>query len=205
MNAPTVRIPAPTAGDSSAVTHALELACALWDKGNHGDAIRWVRHAIEAADEAGDVARVAVLARAVADLGAASAPAAPPSRRPPPASIRPTAPPPSTRYVPPPISVRPPPLPGKPASPPSGTMPRTPPPPALRPPPPRRSGPPTPSAPSHGELRRRVSVKTSVRDPSLLVVRPLAEGQSAPPGTREAFLIMAEDADAADPGRSKPR
>jgi len=33
-------------------------------------------------------------------------------------------------------------------------------------------------------------VKTSVRDPSLLVVRPLADGQSLPAGTREAFLVM---------------
>jgi hypothetical protein len=37
-----------------------------------------------------------------------------------------------------------------------------------------------------------VSVKTSVRDPSLLVVRPLGEGQSPPAGTREAFLVMVE-------------
>jgi hypothetical protein len=50
-----------------------------------------------------------------------------------------------------------------------------------------------------------VSVKISVRDPSLLVVRPLAEGQSPPPGTREAFLVMADNDDAADPGRSKAR
>jgi hypothetical protein len=46
-----------------------------------------------------------------------------------------------------------------------------------------------------------VSVKTSVRDPDLLVVRPLAEGQPPPPGTREAFLVMVEPA--ADAGRSK--
>jgi hypothetical protein len=33
-----------------------------------------------------------------------------------------------------------------------------------------------------------VSVKSSVRDPNLLLVRLLADGQSAPPGTQEAFL-----------------
>ena len=38
----------------------------------------------------------------------------------------------------------------------------------------------------------RVSVKVSVRDPNLLVVRPLPEGQPLPPGTREALLVMAE-------------
>jgi hypothetical protein len=36
--------------------------------------------------------------------------------------------------------------------------------------------------------RVRVSVKSSVRDPNLLLVRLLADGQSAPPGTQEAFL-----------------
>jgi hypothetical protein len=35
-------------------------------------------------------------------------------------------------------------------------------------------------------------VKVSVRDPDLLVVRPLADGESAPAGTREAFLIMVD-------------
>jgi hypothetical protein len=39
----------------------------------------------------------------------------------------------------------------------------------------------------------RVSVRTSARDASLLVVRPLGAGEALPPGTREAFLVMAED------------
>jgi hypothetical protein len=55
-------------------------------------------------------------------------------------------------------------------------------------PPPQSMG----SAPPAAEVRRRVSVKVSARDPSLLVVRPLAESESAPPGTREAFLIMVD-------------
>jgi hypothetical protein len=37
-----------------------------------------------------------------------------------------------------------------------------------------------------------VSVRTSARDPALLVVRHLAEGEPAPPGTHEAFLVMTE-------------
>lgn len=57
----------------------------------------------------------------------------------------------------------------------------------LRPPPPESSGPSAPLA-----RRLRVSVRTSVRDPTLLVVRVLPEGQPPPPGTREAFLLMAD-------------
>jgi hypothetical protein len=45
--------------------------------------------------------------------------------------------------------------------------------------------------------RIRVSVKASVRDPSLLVVRPLAEGRPLPLGTREGFLVL-EDEEADD-------
>jgi hypothetical protein len=41
--------------------------------------------------------------------------------------------------------------------------------------------------------RIRVSVKTSVRDPNLLVVRPLAEGRPLPPGTREGTLVLSEE------------
>lgn len=40
----------------------------------------------------------------------------------------------------------------------------------------------------------RVSVKISVRDPSLFIARPLAEGQALPPGTREARLVLVEPA-----------
>jgi hypothetical protein len=40
--------------------------------------------------------------------------------------------------------------------------------------------------------RLRVSVKVSVRDPNLLVVRPLPDGQPLPPGTREAMLVLAD-------------
>jgi hypothetical protein len=39
----------------------------------------------------------------------------------------------------------------------------------------------------------RVSVKTSVRDGSLLVVRPLADGAAIPAGTREALLTFVND------------
>lgn len=50
-------------------------------------------------------------------------------------------------------------------------------------------------APAPGqETRLRVSVKLSVRDPNLVIARPLAAGEPAPPGTREAMLILIEPA-----------
>jgi hypothetical protein len=49
-----------------------------------------------------------------------------------------------------------------------------------------------------------VSVKTSVRDPSLLVVRVLPDGQAAPAGTHEAFLTLSQSGSALehDPARA---
>jgi hypothetical protein len=38
----------------------------------------------------------------------------------------------------------------------------------------------------------RVSVKASARDPGLLIARPLAEGQAAPAGAREALLVLVD-------------
>jgi hypothetical protein len=43
------------------------------------------------------------------------------------------------------------------------------------------------------EERVRVYVRTSARDPSLLVVRLLADHESAPSGTREAYLVFADE------------
>jgi hypothetical protein len=44
------------------------------------------------------------------------------------------------------------------------------------------------------ETRIRVSVKLSVRDPNLLLARPLREGEAPPPGTRAAVLVLVEPA-----------
>lgn len=190
MNALSLQIPAPDVGDSPAVKEALELARSFWALGDHRQAIAWVRRAVEGADEKGDASRVATLARAVADLGTSS-----------------TRPPPPRSTVPPPLR----------ASPPAKS--------ALPPPPPPRSTtpPPLPStmlpkprvlplrappqaldsvAPS-SEVRRRVSVKISARDPGLLVVRPLAEGEPVPAGTREAFLVMVDPPAGAAAGSSR--
>lgn len=177
MNAPSL-LPTPSAGDSFAVKHALEVARSLWDCGEHRQAVVWVRRAVEAADQAGDTSRVAMLARAVADLGT-------PSTMPPPPPTRSTVPPPARSTVPPPLPSR------------AQAKPRLlPPPPASAPPPPPQprvleSGP-APVAAPVSEARRRVSVKVSVRDPDLLVVRPLADGEAAPAGTKEAFLVMVD-------------
>jgi hypothetical protein len=47
--------------------------------------------------------------------------------------------------------------------------------------------------PDAGQTRIRVSIKTSARDAALMVVRPLPDGEKAPAGTQEAFLIVPED------------
>ncbi|MCL2448296.1 MAG: hypothetical protein FWD17_05065 [Polyangiaceae bacterium] len=38
-----------------------------------------------------------------------------------------------------------------------------------------------------------MSVRPSVRDPDLLVVRPLPPGCPLPPGTREASLVLVDE------------
>jgi hypothetical protein len=116
--------PTAVTGDSSDVAVALEVAGALWEKGDKQEAVRWLKRAIDAARQAGDAARAAALASAATDLEAALESHAG-----------------------------------------------------------RSSG---------RDGRLRVSVKTSVRDPSLLLLRPLPEGQQAPTGTREGFLVLAE-------------
>lgn len=166
MNAPSLQIPVPADGDSFAVKHALEVARSLWDCGERHQAVVWVRRAAEAAGEAGDASRISTLARAASDLATPSTPPPPPrSAAPPP--LRSTVPPPlPSRALPRPRLVAPPPPPAK----------------AIE------SAP--PAAPS--EVRRRVSVKVSARDPNLLVVRPLDDGEPAPAGTSEAFLVMVD-------------
>jgi len=191
MNAPSLRLPPPLAGDSASVKDALEAARTFWDRGDRRQAIACVKLALEVADEAGDTSRVATLARAVADLGTASTPPPlpPPSMRPRPASTVP--PPPASGALPRTSTLPPPPLPSRPVPKPNVVP---------LPPAPRSFE----SKPSATEVYRRVSVKASVRDPNLLVVRPLGEGESAPAGTREAFLVMsAPDGAAVESSRGK--
>jgi hypothetical protein len=191
------------AGDSVAVKDALDAARTFWNRGDRRQAIACVRLALEVADEAGDTSRVAALARAVSDLGRASTPPPlpPPAMRPRPVS---TVPPPISSSLPRASTVStapPPPLPSRPVPKPQ-VLPLRPPPQSLESTPPAKS---LGSAPPAKETRRRVSVKVSVRDPGLLVVRSLAQGEPAPAGTREAFLVMvdAPDGAAVEPSRGK--
>ncbi len=144
-----LRVPASVTGDSSDVAVALEVATALWEKGDSDEAIRWLRRAAEAAGEAGDAPRAAGLARAAEELASSAAAhgGAPTDE----ASI-------------PPQSVE------------------------------RAAGPREHGAPASmtSGVRLRVSVKTSVRDPGLLLLRALPDGQAPPAGTKEGFLIVAD-------------
>jgi len=213
MSGTNDRVPAALADDSSNVSEALEVARALWAKGDRKDAIRWVRRAAEAAADAGQISRLATLARSAAELEEASVPppaasqtraAAPRSMTPPPLpSTRPSKPvslPPSKPVsLPPskPVSLAP----SKPASslPPRQqtlvglSSPPAPPSSSVQPVSARPAREPAPEQPPTTTTRVRVSVRTSVRDASLLVVRPLAAGEALPPGTREAFLVMSEE------------
>jgi hypothetical protein len=196
------RVPTSLPTDSDDVIDALEIAAALWEAGDRPAATRCVRRAAEAADMAGDVARMAALAGAAAELDELR-PAESETR----AKVTPPA---STRSIPPPapssraldavsaprVSVSPPAPPSRSSAPPLSKPPSLPKPPPPSKAPPSLSKAPAPplssSAPAP-QARLRVSVRTSVRDPALLVVRPLPGGQSPPPGTREAFLVMADD------------
>jgi hypothetical protein len=230
-------VPATAANDSYDVAEALEVARALWQRGERKDAIRWVRRAAEAADDADQTMRVVDLARAAAELEEvatvappdsrptaipSSVPPAPqsqtrvmatPSAPPRPSSLPPrpstlpsrlsaspprlsTLPPARTTTTPPPMPVRT--LTPMPTPTPTPTPPRTQASSVSKPTPvpiaPRTSSLPTPLAAPVGpkETRVRVSLRTSLSDGDLLVVRMLPEGQPVPPGTREAHLVMVE-------------
>jgi hypothetical protein len=162
-----LRMPAGVAGDSSDVAVALEVAGALWDKGDYEEGLRWLKRAIEAASEAGDAIRAAALSRASSELEASLTRGA------------------STKSVPataPPLPSEAPVVPGASRPPAVPQMPHLAPAPM--------------AATAHlawgRDVRMRVSVRTSARDPALMVLRPLADGQVAPAGTREGFLVLAE-------------
>jgi hypothetical protein len=284
MNAPTFRIPESVAGDSSDVAVVLEVASALWDKGEGEEAIRWLRRAVASASDADDAVRAAGLAGAAADLeeemkvrhrsvmradghppeplaeptpaaadsapgapevppvlwaseaahanltaATESAPMAPIADLPEAAAVTafgvpawaagaaavgtfsseasadlPAIPASSTGAVPT-ISTppRPPSGPWTASILPSGTPLRS-----SSVPAPRSNFTKPPSfgpnsaivAPPVLPMRLRVSVKSSVRDSALLFVRPLADGELAPPGTLEAVLVRV-DSDAESEAR----
>jgi hypothetical protein len=181
--------PSAEASDHEDVLVLLKAATALWEDDDTNGALRWFARAAQAASDVGDDRRALQLARAVADLrDRLAGPAVG------------TVSPPKSVTMPPPPSARKPSLPPKPPSMRLRSVSAAP-----RPMPVASSRPP-PSAPKavdaaaptgasltgpKGEqdaLSVRVSVKTSVRDPDLLIVRVLRKGQAAPSGWGEAVL-----------------
>lgn len=196
MTDSTLHVPEPLSTDSDDVSDALDVAQSLWENGKRTDAIHWMKRAVDSAKK-GDPSRVAFLARTVEELERAL-----------------TAPPPVAPPAPTPRSVAPPPVSvSRPPPPPVPKISKPPPPPAAKlskPPPPapaqaKERAPQAPPATTHAiktspsdqtlrvRATMRVSVKTSVRDETLLVVRPLADGAEVPPGTREALLTFVND------------
>lgn len=65
------QVPRARPDDAEDVSWALSTADAMWTRGDHADAIRWVRRAAEAAGEAEADVRALELAKAAAELAAA--------------------------------------------------------------------------------------------------------------------------------------
>lgn len=170
MNAVPPHFPASIAGDPTEVVTAIDVANALWDKGNNSEAIRWLNRAVVAASEAGNSARAADLAQAAGELQAL-------------VDVRATE---AALSVPPPVESTPPSMPPGSAPPPQEPWPDS----SRRVQLVRAVSSNPPHAAQDGWMR--VSVRTSVRDPKLFVLRPLAEGEPVPTGTREGFLALAD-------------
>ena len=63
-------VPEAVSGDPSDVAVALEVAGALWGKGDKEEALRWLKRAIDAASEAGEGPRAAALTLAAGEIEA---------------------------------------------------------------------------------------------------------------------------------------
>ena len=146
--------PVPTAkkDDAEDVSWALSTAEAMWNRGDHVDAVKWIRRAAEAASEAELDDRALELASAAADLASQVGPI--PQTAPPPPVARPSAPPPRQSVQPPPPSrpTSPPPIPNANKAAPKPVAPLTSATPPRAPAPPRMTGPmqPRAAAPSRG-------------------------------------------------------
>src|SRR5215207_6606088 len=92
----TVSIPDALETDSGDVRDALTTAHAMWQSGDRGEALRWLRRAAEVATDAGDDARALQLFKATSLIGSLRPPPADPSKPPPAVSIPRAAPLPST-------------------------------------------------------------------------------------------------------------
>jgi hypothetical protein len=208
MSTKMTRVPEALETDVPDVVEALDIARMLFDKGDAIEAARFVRRASDAANKA---SRLIELARAADAIeSSVPAPAVSETRLSRPA-VAPTAAPVTSR--PPPLPPRkptssPPPVPTAKSAPPVPKVASNPPPSMVTPKPASKPSMPAAKVPSSAprlasatkksaEDRMRVCVRMSVRDGSLLVVRPLADGETPPAGTREAWLVMAD----ADEGR----
>jgi hypothetical protein len=172
MDTTSPHVPTSIPEDTNDVVTALDVAGALWEKGDRAEALRWLNRAVEAAGEAGNPARAADLAQAAGMLEAGVEGGVPADATvPPPAESVPLSVAPATA------------APGQEPWPDSSRR-------VLAP----AAVPADAVADAHSRTEGwlRVSVKTSVRDPKLLVLRPLADGEAAPVGTREGFLVLAD-------------
>jgi hypothetical protein len=197
---PSTKLPAPETSDPREVAFALEEAIAHWAAGKKDEALYAVSRAADAAEHASLDERARTLRAVVAEVNA------PPGS--PPAAAQ------SVRPVPPSASVKPSATPV--ARP--GAHSHAPPPPSARAATPiaAPSVPPSPSATpaaangtsangrgvnattmvdrSNGKHEGlHVWVRTSARDPSLLLVRLLPDGHPAPPGAYEVYLRPVDD------------
>jgi len=205
--------PGPEHTDSDEVVVALQAARALEMDGDVAGAMRWLRNAIDAAEQDGDNTRVLALASAAADLASTLRPTVtlvapkphdvdPPSAAPPVlSSIRPTPPRPSLPPTSPPPAAE--------------ATSRSMPPPV---PPPRAKATPSSSIPPHrvpspeatasntalardgrgaGPVAIRVGLRLADDETDILVIRRLRPGQSLEPGLQPALLVL--DADVGDP------
>jgi len=209
-------LPGPDPNDSDDVTVALQTARALQKKGDLEESLRWLRRAAEAAEQEGNDRRAVALARAAADMTSwigtsektppaphssqvlvadkpAASPPLPPvtkSSGPPPLpewalrAVRASAVPPSSSL---PLPLR------KAAASPSSSIEAT-------PSEARSSSLPAPKPAAPSDVAKliaegpalRVSIKRSVRDPNLLIVRKLAAGMASPPGTTEGYIVLTD-------------
>jgi hypothetical protein len=197
-------IPKPQPTDPPEVIAALEAAEAHWAKGEQREGLKLLRRAAEAAEQADNDMRALEFARRAADitgmLGASSPPPLPSApeqvtQEPPQVAARPAAqtlPSPSAPVAPQPA--------------PAAQAPQAPSARASMPPAKPSQAPAPGSAQSASRAQSaaavlaptargqvRVFVKTSSRDKSLYIVRPLDSGKRPPLGTREAVLVFPDD------------
>jgi hypothetical protein len=172
--------PSPESTDSDDVVLALQAARALEMDGDCPGAVRWLRHAIDAAEQGGDDTRVLTLAGAAADLASTLRPTV---------TLRvPKSEEATTRSMPPPLP------PPRAKSTPSSSVPPN------RLPPPEAAANDTALARAGrgaGPVAIRVGLRLSDDETDILVIRRLRPGQSLENGLKPALLVL--DADVGDP------